>query len=46
LLAIPNVIATPHIAGVTDRSYEEIAEVVATNIDRIRRQEAPLNRAV
>ena len=46
LLALPNVIATPHIAGVTDRSYDEIAEVVATNIDRVRRQEAPLYRAV
>jgi len=46
LLSLPNVIATPHIAGVTDRSYEEIAEVVAINIDRVRRHEVPLNRAV
>jgi phosphoglycerate dehydrogenase-like enzyme len=46
LLALPNVIATPHIAGVTDRSYEEIAEVVWTNIERFRRDELPLNCAV
>jgi phosphoglycerate dehydrogenase-like enzyme len=43
---LPNVIATPHIAGVTDRSYEEIAEVVWTNIQRFRRNELPLNCAV
>jgi len=46
LLAFPNVIAKPHIAGVTDRSYEEIAVAVATNLDRVRRHEDPLNRAL
>jgi phosphoglycerate dehydrogenase-like enzyme len=43
LLALPNVIATPHVAGVTDRSYEGIAEVVATNIERLRRGEPLMN---
>jgi phosphoglycerate dehydrogenase-like enzyme len=46
ILALPNVIATPHIAGVTDRSYGEIADEVAGNIERLRRGEALLNRAV
>jgi phosphoglycerate dehydrogenase-like enzyme len=46
LLALPNVIATPHIAGVTDRSYEEIAVVVANNIDRLRRGLEPVNCVV
>ena len=46
LLALPNVIATPHIAGVTDRSYDEIAEAVWINIERLRRGEAPLNGVV
>jgi phosphoglycerate dehydrogenase-like enzyme len=45
LLALPNVIATPHLAGVTDRSYAAIAAAVAANIDRLRRGEPPLNRA-
>jgi phosphoglycerate dehydrogenase-like enzyme len=44
LLALPNVIVTPHIAGVTDRSYEEIADAVTANIERLRRREPPLNR--
>ena len=38
-------IATPHVAGVTDRSYSEIADAVARNIERLRRGEPPLNRA-
>ena len=46
LLALPNVIATPHIAGVTDRSYEEIADAVWNNIERLRRNERPLNCVV
>jgi phosphoglycerate dehydrogenase-like enzyme len=46
LLALPNVIATPHIAGVTERSYDEIADALVENIARLRRGEPPLNRAV
>ncbi|HEV2198584.1 MAG TPA: 2-hydroxyacid dehydrogenase [Bryobacteraceae bacterium] len=46
LLALPNVIATPHIAGVTDRSYADIAEVVANNLDRLRRGVELVNRVV
>ncbi|HYK54229.1 MAG TPA: NAD(P)-dependent oxidoreductase [Candidatus Eremiobacteraceae bacterium] len=38
-----NVIATPHVAGVTDVSYEGIAHVVAENIERYRRGDAPLH---
>ena len=45
LLAFPNVIATPHIAGITDRSYDEIAKAVVENIERLRRGEPPLHRA-
>ena len=46
LLAFPNVIATPHIAGITDCAYDEIAKAVVENIERLRRGELPLNRAV
>ena len=44
LLALPNVIATPHIAGVTNRSYAEIADAVAENIERLRYGHPLLNR--
>ena len=44
LLKFPNVIATPHVAGVTDHSYRDIADMVACNIERLRRSEPPLNR--
>jgi len=44
LLALPNVIATPHVAGVTEQSYGEIADSVVANIERIRRGDAVLNR--
>jgi phosphoglycerate dehydrogenase-like enzyme len=40
LLAL-NVIATPHVAGVTDLSYEGIAREVAGNVRRFARGEAP-----
>jgi phosphoglycerate dehydrogenase-like enzyme len=46
LLALPNVIATPHVAGVTDRSYDEIAVAVAKNLELLRRGEEPLNCVV
>jgi phosphoglycerate dehydrogenase-like enzyme len=46
LLALPNVIATPHVAGVTDRSYGDIAQVVASNIELLRRGERPVNAVV
>jgi phosphoglycerate dehydrogenase-like enzyme len=46
LLSLPNVIATPHIAGVTDRSYGEIADAVALNIHLLGQGEPPLNRVV
>ena len=37
-----NVIATPHVAGVTDASYDGIAHAVATNIERYAEGEPPL----
>jgi phosphoglycerate dehydrogenase-like enzyme len=46
LLALPNVIATPHIGGVTDWSYREIVGAVAANIERFRNGEPLANRAV
>ncbi|PKU25322.1 2-hydroxyacid dehydrogenase [Telmatospirillum siberiense] len=44
LLAFPNVIATPHVGGVTEQSYAAIMETVAGNIERLRRGEPPINR--
>jgi phosphoglycerate dehydrogenase-like enzyme len=46
LLALPNVIATPHVAGATDGSYAAIADGVMRNIERLRRGEPPVSRAV
>lgn len=44
LLLLPNVLATPHVAGVTEQSYAEIADAVAANIERWRRGEPICNR--
>ncbi len=38
-----NVIATPHVGGVTGRSLDGIARAVAANVDRLRRGECPLH---
>jgi phosphoglycerate dehydrogenase-like enzyme len=43
LLGRPDVVATSHIAGVTDVSYRGIARGVAANIARIMAGEPPLN---
>ncbi len=45
ILTLPNVIATPHIGGVTEASFGMIAEAVAVNIDRLRCGESPLHAA-
>ena len=45
LLTLPNVIVTPHIAGVTEDSFRDIAETVALNIERLRQGQAPLHQA-
>eukprot|EP01032_Pedospumella_encystans_P013691 gene13691-15746_t len=42
ILSHPNVIATPHIAGVTEVSYRNMAEKVAENVERIMLGEAPV----
>ena len=46
LLILPNVVATPHVGGVTEASFSMIAEAVAVNIERIRCGEPPLHRVV
>lgn len=46
LLKAPGLIATPHIAGVTDTSYRDIARCVASNIGRLWSGEPLQNRVV
>jgi phosphoglycerate dehydrogenase-like enzyme len=46
ILTLPNVIATPHVAGVTEESFADIADTVAANIERLRRGEPLLNQVV
>jgi phosphoglycerate dehydrogenase-like enzyme len=41
LLAMEQVLATPHVGGVTVQSYEGIARVVAENVTRVRSGQAP-----
>ncbi len=45
LIRMHNVIATSHVAGVTDRSYGDIAAAVASNIECLRRGDPLANRA-
>jgi len=43
ILDYPNVLATPHIAGVSDVSYQGIASKVAENIIRVMEEKLPLH---
>ncbi|WP_097459122.1 2-hydroxyacid dehydrogenase [Mangrovitalea sediminis] len=45
LLGYEQILATPHIAGSTDRSYEGIAAAVAENVRRVMAGELPKNGA-
>ena len=42
ILSHPNVIATPHVAGVTEVSYRNMARAVAENVIRLRDGLEPL----
>jgi phosphoglycerate dehydrogenase-like enzyme len=42
LLILPNVVATPHIAGATGQSYEGIARILTENILRVKGGKAPM----
>jgi phosphoglycerate dehydrogenase-like enzyme len=46
ILTLSNVIATPHIGGATETSFNDIADAVAENIERLRRSDALLNQLV
>jgi len=46
ILALPNVIVTPHIGGVTENSFRDIADAVAANIERLRRGMPLLHQVV
>jgi phosphoglycerate dehydrogenase-like enzyme len=45
VLTLPNVIATPHVGGATEPSFEMIAKVVSANVERMRCGEPPLHAA-
>ena len=42
LLILPNVVATPHIAGVTVQNYDGIARIVTCNILRVKCGQVPM----
>ncbi len=42
LLFLPNVVATPHIAGVTVQNYDGIARIVTDNILRLKNGKVPM----
>jgi len=46
ILTLPNVIATPHVGAVTNRSFSDIADAVAANIERLRNGTPLANRVV
>lgn len=41
LLTLPNVVATPHIGGVTEQNYDGIARVLADNFLRVKNGQTP-----
>jgi len=45
LVRHPLVVATPHIGGVTEQSFEAIGRQIAANIERLRRGEPLMFRA-
>jgi phosphoglycerate dehydrogenase-like enzyme len=46
LLTLPNVIITPHIAGVTEDSFCDIADTVAFNIERLRQGQPLVHQVI
>lgn len=46
LAALPNVILTPHVAGITHESQARTAEMVAADVLRVLRGEAPISPVV
>jgi phosphoglycerate dehydrogenase-like enzyme len=42
LLTLPNVVATPHVAGVTGRNYDGIVRILVDNILRVKNGKSPL----
>ena len=46
LWAESEVIITPHVAALTNEYHEAVADLVATNVDRLARGEEPVNRVV
>ena len=42
LLTLPNVVATPHVGGVTGKNYAEIAKIAAANIMRVKDGQLPM----
>ncbi len=42
ILTLPNVVATPHIAGVTAQNYDGLARIIADNILRVKGGKVPM----
>jgi phosphoglycerate dehydrogenase-like enzyme len=43
IATLPNVILTPHIAGITNESHERTAVMVVEDVVRVLHDQAPLN---
>lgn len=46
ILTLPNVVATPHLGGVTREAQSGISRFVAENLNRVARGEEPLSRVI